>query len=234
MSLVSKYLREKGSSLSKENFGFEKKFLGFDRKQETISVCENYHGQVSDRQSQDHPPKQSKFVWLRGGRLPGLQCLLCNKTYGGRRAMTRHVAATHPGPQDPKHVCSKCGQRFTQKFNMKVHIENDKCKKTNIRTAGSKQKSQPTDITGGRAEEPKIPGQASARVLIECPDVAGIRKVQVKLSSSRVIGDFLASLLASSGYSVSQVDWLCEGKVLSGGETAGSLHNKSVKFRIKE
>ena len=65
MRLVSKYLREKGSSLSKENFGFEKKFLGFGRKQETISVCENYHGQVSDRQSQGRPPKQSKFVWLR-------------------------------------------------------------------------------------------------------------------------------------------------------------------------
>ena len=121
---------------------------------------------------------------------------------------------------------------------MKVHIEKDKCqvksKENNTeRTADhkkTKKEPQPTVIKG----KSPSPGPASARVLIECPDVAGIRMVQVKLSSSRAIGDFLARLLKSSGYSVSQVDWLCEGKVLTGGETAGSLHSKSVKFRIKD
>ena len=86
IDLVSKYLREQGSSLTKENFDFQQKFLGFEGKLETSSISENYHGQVSDRQSQEDPPEKCKSVWLRGGRLPGLQCLLCNKTYGGLKS----------------------------------------------------------------------------------------------------------------------------------------------------
>ena len=63
MNLVSKYLREQGSSnLSEENFAFEKKFLGFERKQEIISISELYHGQVSDRQSRKI--LQSRASWF--------------------------------------------------------------------------------------------------------------------------------------------------------------------------
>lgn len=85
-----------------------------------------------------------------------------------------------------------------------------------------------------KEEKPRSPGPTLARVLIESPDVSGgIRRVQVKLRSSRVMGNFLNNLLKSSGHEQSQVEWLCEGTLLSGAETADFLHNKSVRFRIK-
>ena len=236
IALVSKYLQEKGSDLSKENFSFEKKFLGFERDHETISISESYHGQVSDRQSQEDPPEHCKFVWLRGGRLEGLQCLLCNRTFGGKykqHNIMRHVQEIH---QAPKHVCTKCGKSFTRKSNWKSHTENNKCK-AKVQETKSKRSDSPNKKTKPPGttvkEEPVSPGPASARVLIESPAVDDIRRIQVKLRSSRVMGEFLNNLLKTSGYDRSQVEWLCDGKVLTGDETAGFLHNKSVKYRIK-
>ena len=86
-----------------------------------------------------------------------------------------------------------------------------------------------------KEEKPQSPGPGptSARVFIESPVVNGIRKLQVKLKTSRVMGNFLNNLLRSSGHEESQVEWLCEGTVLTGDETAGFLHNKTVKFRMK-
>ena len=273
MHSVLKYLRESDSKLSEENFSFEKKFLGFEREHETISISESYHGQVSDRQSQEDPPEQSKFVWLRGGRIAGLQCLVCNKTVGGKlpkKNLIRHVKGSHPSHQDSKHVCTKCGKSFTRKSTLKNHIEKDKCKgkiesnkckeknennqckvkmeknkckdiieKNNkIEETNSKGSDSPNQNTKSAdlkvtEEEPASPVPVSARVLIESPAVGGLRRVQVKLRSSRVMGKFLNNLLKSSGYQPTQVEWLCEGRVLTGNETAGFLHNRSVKFRIK-
>ena len=79
-------------------------------------------------------------------------------------------------------------------------------------------------------EESDSPVPASARALIDSPVVGGMKRVQVKLRSSRVMGKFLSK---GSGYEQTQVEWLCEGRVLTGNETAGFLHNRSVKFRIK-
>ena len=84
-----------------------------------------------------------------------------------------------------------------------------------------------------KEEKLQAPGPALARVLIESPAVDEIRRTQVKLRSSRVIGNFLKKLLGSSGYEWSQVEWSCDGTVITGDEIVGSLNNKSVKFRIK-
>ena len=44
------------------------------------------------------------------------------------------------------------------------------------------------------------------------------------------MGKFLSK---GSGYEQTQVEWLCKKRVFTGNETAGFLHNRSVKFRIK-
>ena len=100
-----------------------------------------------------------------------------------------------------------------------------------MRIANPKQKPKPTSV---KEEKLQAPGPASARVLIESPVVGGIRRTQVKLRSSRVIGNLLKKLLGSSGYEWSQVEWSCEGTVITGDEIASSLNNKTVKFRIKK
>ena len=242
MYQVSKYLGEQESNLSKENFSFEKKFLGFERDHETISISESFHGQVSDPQTQEDPPEQGKSVWLRGGRLAGVQCLVCNQTFGGKYSksnLVRHLKNKHSAHQDPKRICTKCGKSFSRKFYLKVHIENDKCKgkvqDSSSRRLGSP--NQKTKTTGATVKEgPSVspaPAPASATVLIESPVVGGYKELHVKLRSSRVMGEFLDSLLLNSGFEPGRVEWLCDERLLTGEETAGLLHNKTVKYRFK-
>ena len=109
-------------------------------------------------------------------------------------------------------------------------MKSKKCK--TLRTDNPKQKPKPTE-TPVKEEMISSPVPAKARVLIDSPVVKGIRRIQVKLRCSQVIGTFLKKLLKSSGYEWRQVEWLCDGTVITGDETAGSLDNQHVKFKIK-
>ena len=125
---VLKHLRDsQDSSLSKINFCFDKKFLGFEKEHEEVLLSESYHGDITERPTSKVPPEHGRFVFLRGGREAGIQCLLCNKIFMRKNQcgnFNSHVLEVH---SVSRHTCPVCNKTFTRKFNLKRHMRRMGC-----------------------------------------------------------------------------------------------------------
>ena len=255
---VLKHLRDsQDSSLSKINFCFDKKFLGFEKEHEEVLLSESYHGEITERPTSKVPPEHGRFVFLRGGREAGIQCLLCNTTFMRKnqsRNFESHVLEVH---SVSRHTCPVCNKTFTRKFTLKHHMSKIGCiesqeppnkslKRSGVKEDANVNGNQVKSINQPEEAEKKNPmgtqendtendrNQDSARMIIECPKdkFNSFIKLEFNIKRGREIGRTLAKLLRPSGYESSQVEWTCEGKVLDGSETVDSLHNKFIKSRV--
>jgi len=247
LQLVQKHLKKKEDfSLTKENFCFDQKFLGFEAENEVVFISKSYTGKIKDRESPEDPPQHGRFIYLRSGQVAAVQCLLCSKIFQTKYQVSifrQHVRENH---NPPKHTCPKCKKRFRRKNQLGIHMSIVNCNK---RQEPPRKRSKLEDIKeetnlkmpdqftedakdNNRKVKEEEKTESSALLVIDSPIKNGFIRYQMKVKRSREIGRTLSKLLKGSVYEPSQVEWKCEGSVLTGSETVGSVENKVIEGKV--
>ena len=237
--------------LSKSNFSFSGKFLGFAEGKETVSKSSFYTDLIEDRECSETPPPFGKFVLVNKKK----KRVLCTHPSCFRRLSTSikshndHVQKAHTeGPKTKKNKADvekpSVGQRtkngsvssqvipevsdnssITINNNIKVKEENDEKDEKEKEEEKEKEKEEEKE----REEEQK----ATFKVRIESRKDNNSREITVKLWKTAKVLKSLKRLKRDGEYETVETVWVCEGRIVEKEETAESLNGKLVTLRTR-